>query len=123
MFGTKGQTVRTVDDAEAFILDFLRFGTEHADEIATNKAHDFDLFLPWMMEIVVNADESPDSQHPVLLDSLYMEAAWSLVQKGYLRPGPRKVSGQDLAAGYGKGYSVTAKGKAEWLKQPEDHEE
>jgi hypothetical protein len=114
MFGTDGQLVRSIDDAEKFIHTFLRFEREHRDELAKNKEHDYDLYLPWLMEVVVNATEVEESRPPAEFDALYMDAAWSLVLKGCLRPGPRRVTGDAGTDGYGKGFALTAKGQ-QWL--------
>lgn len=115
MFGTEGQKIDGIEGAEAFIHKFMRFEREHEAELAHNKKHDYDLFLPWLMEVVVNAKEEEGSKPPSELDRIYMDAAWSLVQKGYFRPGTHKVSG-DTGDGYGKGFTLTQKGE-EWLRQ------
>ncbi|AIE83433.1 hypothetical protein [Fimbriimonas ginsengisoli] len=116
MIGTKGQKVRTVDEACEFIREFLVYERTHRGELAVGKEHDFDLFLPWMMEIVVNSEEEDGSQLPTVLDRIYMDAAWELVVRGFLRPGPRHVSGDSSSDGYGKGYSLTTKG-TEWIAE------
>lgn len=118
MFGTEGQKIDGIEGAEAFIRKFMRFEREHEEELAHNKKHDYDLFLPWLMEVVVNAKEEEGSKAPAELDHIYMDAAWSLVLKGYFRPGPHKVSG-DTGDGYGKGFTLTRKGE-EWLSKDGD---
>lgn len=116
MFGTKGQLVTSVEEAEEFIRAFLLYEREHRDELAKNKEHDYDLYLPWLMEVVVNAEEIKESRPPSEFDRLYMDAGWSLVLKGYFRPGPRKVSGDVGHDGYGKGFTLTSKGE-QWLAE------
>lgn len=118
MFGTEGQRATTVEGAEDFIRTFMRYERDHRGEIAKNKEHDYDLYLPWMMEVVVNAPEEEGSQPPAQLDYLYMDAAWSLVLKGVFRPGPRRVTGDAGHDGYGKGFTLTEKGKY-WLTEGE----
>lgn len=114
MIGTNGQKAKNVDEAVAFIGSFIRYEVDHAAEINRHKDHDFDLYLPWMMEVVVNSEEDPESQTPTSLDSLYMDAAWALVLDGKLRPGPRTVSGENPGDGYGKGFTLTKAGHA-WI--------
>lgn len=114
MFGTNGQVVRDEAEAQEFIRSFLKYEREHRDELAKNKEHDYDLYLPWLMEVVVNAPEREESRPPAELDHVYMDAAWSLVTDGIFRPGPRRVTGDGGSDGYGKGFSLTNKGR-EWL--------
>ena len=116
MIGTQGQKVKSVEEAADFIREFMQFEREHVRELNHNKDFDFDLYLPWMMEIVDNSPEEEGSRPPYELDEIYMEAAWSIVMQGYLRPGARAVSGANPGDGYGKGFSLTVKGK-EWIKK------
>ena len=116
MLGTDGQKATNIKEASAFIREFMRFERNNPGQIDRSKDHDFDLYLPWMMEVVNNAPEEEGSRPPTELDSLYMEAAWSLVQEGHLRPGPKMVSGDNPADAYGKGFSITPKGQ-QWVEQ------
>jgi hypothetical protein len=115
MIGTQGQKVANIEEACEFIRAFIRYEREHRTELASGKEHDFDVFLPWMMEIVVNSEEEEGSRMPSELDVLYMDAAWHLVTLGVLRPGPRRVSGDASRDGYGKGFALTPKGR-EWVE-------
>jgi len=114
MFGSSGRAVRDEAEAQEFIRTFLQFEREHREDLAKNKEHDYDLYLPWLMEVVINAPETEDGQPPVELDRTYMDAAWGLVTQGYVRPGPRSVTGDGGSDGYGKGFTLTAKGR-EWV--------
>jgi len=114
MFGTSGQVVKDEAEAQEFIRSFLKFERTHRDELAKNKEHDYDLYLPWLMEVVINAPETDESRPPADLDRVYMDAAWGLVTAGYFRPGPRRGTGDGGGDGYGKGFALTAKG-SEWV--------
>jgi len=115
MLGTDGQKARNVQEAAAYIREFMQFERDYPEQINRGKDHDFDLYLPWMMEVVNNAPEEEGSRPPTELDALYMDAAWALVQEGYIRPGPRTVSGDNPPDGYGKGFSLTPKGR-DWIE-------
>jgi hypothetical protein len=107
-----GRIARNIDEAEAFIYKFIAENQASLDSRVHDRSHGYDLFLPWLMEVVENI-HVPDEDHPpavTVLDELYMEAAWSLVVKGYLRPGTRKVTGENAKDGYGKGFAVTRLG-------------
>jgi hypothetical protein len=74
-------------------------------------SHDFDLYLPWLLEILEYQKGERAGSLPILeVQQLYMDAAWDLVMRGFLRPGPRTISGDPLKDGYGKGYSLTQSG-------------
>jgi hypothetical protein len=115
MLGTDGQKATSIHEAADFIRQFIRFERTHSDQIDRSKDHDFDLYLPWMMEVVNNAPEEEGSRPPTELDMLYMEAAWALLQEGLLRLGPKMVSGDTPPDAYGKGYSLTRKG-LQWIE-------
>ena len=88
-----------------------------AENLAQSDSHvgehsrDFDLFLPWLLEIASNqhVQEGEDPLPIFDIERIYMDASWSLVMQGYLRPGPRVITG-DVRDGYGKGFSLTVKG-------------
>ncbi|WP_144240917.1 hypothetical protein [Fimbriimonas ginsengisoli] len=113
MVSTKCRELANLEGAEEFIREFL------ADSTGCSKAydphnHDFDLYLPWVFQCL----QSIGVKGPLSLPELgvmLMDAAWSLSQKGYLRPGPRSVMGEDLKAD-GKGYSLTPLGR-QWVLQ------
>lgn len=122
LLGTGGRTVRNIEEAENFIRTFILQVRDNPEHRGIGHLHDYDVFLPWMMECITNVPEhDPDETSNTELDRLYMDAGWSLVQKGLMRPGPRRVSGESVGDGYGKGYTLTQKGQ-EWLKQgrPDD---
>jgi len=82
--------------------------------------HDFDLYLPWVFQCI----QGGAAEGPLKLCDLsvmLMDAAWSLSQKGYLRPGPRSVMGEDLR-GSGKGYSLTMAGR-KWVAEAREREQ
>ena len=116
MFEDKsGRTVKCLDDAEAYILKFIVENLAQHDRRVTDKSQDFDLYLPWLMEIIENQRIQHEDCAPEIetLERLYMDAAWSLVMKGTLRPGPRTTSSDSAKGSYGKGYSLTLHGKAQ----------
>jgi len=103
---------KRLDEAEAYILNFIVENLAQRDRRVMERSHDFDLYLPWLMEIVENhrVDDQPEAPQIVSLERLYMDAAWSLVMKGTLRPGPRTTSSENPRDGYGKGFSLTIVG-------------
>ncbi|HVT12516.1 MAG TPA: hypothetical protein VHE55_09630 [Fimbriimonadaceae bacterium] len=81
-------------------------------------SHDFDLYLPWLLEILEYQKSDRSNNLPIIeIQRLYMEAAWDMVLQGYLRPGPRTISGDPLKDGYGKGYSLTEKGRQKLVQE------
>lgn len=112
---TVGRTARTIEEAKEYIGLFI-LGTEHPDDPReSGHMHDYDLFLPWLIQVVESIAVPHAENLPTYkeLGLLYMDAAWMLVQEGLLRPGPREIMG-DVGAGYGKGYSLTPKGR-QWI--------
>lgn len=116
LFDPRGRSVKTVEEAEEYIRSFIALLHDYPHSHAAQRSHDYDLYLPWLIEVVeyLPATECEPTP-PLTLERLYMEAAWQLVQKGYLRPGPRKPNSGDLGEGYGKGYSLTFTGD-EWIQ-------
>jgi hypothetical protein len=107
-----GRAVRTVAEAETYIWKFMGECRSTRDRHIQEHSHDFDLYLPWLLEIMEYQKTDRGTVLPIMeLQSLYMEAAWGLVMQGYLRPGPRTISGDPLKDGYGKGYSMTVAGR------------
>lgn len=113
-----GRLVKCLDEAEAYIQKFIVENLAQPDRRVSDRSHDFDLYLPWLIEIVENhrvkEEEAPQI---VSLERLYMDAAWSLVMKGTLRPGPRTTTSENPRDGYGKGYSLTLCGYAQLKEQ------
>ncbi|MEA2553152.1 MAG: hypothetical protein QOJ65_1328 [Fimbriimonadaceae bacterium] len=108
---TSGRLVRSEEEAVAYIWKFIAENLVQTDRHVTDHSRDFDLFLPWLLEITSNL-RVPESEEPLPifdLEGIYMDAAWSMVMQGYLRPGPRVITG-DIRDGYGKGFSFTRKG-------------
>lgn len=114
---TKGAAVSTLDDAESFIREFILELRNDAEGKMRRHSGEYDLFLPWLWEEVVNSGTHDAPTHTETKTSrLYMDAAWDLVKKGYLRPGPHKISSGAAGNDYGKGYSVTIQGE-DWLHE------
>ena len=111
---TSGRLARTEEDAEQYIWRFIAENMAQTDRMIVEHTRDYDLFLPWLLEIVSNLHvQSVPEPLPIFdIERLYMDAAWNLVTQGFLRPGPRVITG-DNRDGYGKGYSLTRKG---WAK-------
>jgi hypothetical protein len=108
-----GRTAQCVAEAEGYIWKFMGECSSTKDRHIQEHSHDFDLYLPWLLEILEYQKGDRSNSLPIVeLQRLYMEAAWNLVMKGYLRPGPRTISGDPLKDGYGKGYSLTEPGRA-----------
>lgn len=108
-----GRAVRTLEQAECYLWKFIAENHSTEDTHIREHSHDFDLYLPWLLEILEYQRGGRDE--PVLtileIQELYMEAAWDLVMAGFLRPGPRRISGDPTKDGYGKGFSLTRKGR------------
>jgi len=120
LLASKALMMKCMDDAEAFVREFIRAVREDPKGPMQRHSHDYDLYLPWLVEEVRNAPPVEGCQESARskADSIFMDVAWSLVVKGYLRPGPRKVSSEVRASDYGKGFSLTATG-CDWLNNEE----
>ncbi len=118
LLATRGLLVRTLDEAEFFLQEFIWCTLRDPSGPMQRHSLDYDLYLPWVHEEVRNAPSPPDydAHSAVLIDRLLMDASWILVQKGLVRPGPRGVSSEVRAGDYGKGFSLTATGMA-WVKE------
>ncbi|CAN5527640.1 hypothetical protein BH11ARM2_BH11ARM2_01900 [soil metagenome] len=116
LIGERGRRVKDLAEAEAFIREFVAYGQEERDESGPQHRHsrDYDLYLPWLWENVSNARAEDPPLEGIVLERMYMEAAWNLVRRGVLRPGPKTVMGGGGGADFGKGYSLTHEGD-EWL--------
>ena len=113
----KGADVGTVEEAQRFIREFIRELRNDTSGRMRRHSREYDLFMPWLWEEITNSGTHLQPTHTKLeTNVLYMEAAWDLVQSGYLRPGPPKTTSEDAGGDYGKGYTVTFKGK-EWLEE------
>lgn len=110
---SRGRLARSLQEAEDYILDFIVENLAQRERRIVEKSYDFDLYLPWLMEIVEYQRPKSTDRGPeiVELEGLYMDAAWSLCNKGYLRPGPRRTNSENPKDGYGKGYSLTLMGR------------
>lgn len=112
-----GRTVKSVPDAECYVWKFMAENLSAKDPHILEHSYDFDLYLPWLLEILEYQKGDREGALPIIeMQRLYMEAAWNMVLQGYLRPGPRTICGDPLRDGYGKGYSLTEKGLAK-IKQ------
>jgi hypothetical protein len=117
LLGTKGQACKTLEAAENYLREFIAETLRDPEGPMQKHSLEYDLYLPWLQEDVWTspAPEGGSGRLPDL-DRLYMDAAWSLVMKGYLRPGPRKISAVAKGTDYGKGYSLTYAGMA-WIRE------
>lgn len=107
-----GRMVQNVSDAECYLWKFIAENLSASDRHVREHSHDFDLYLPWLLEILEYQKGDRDRALPIIeIQRLYMEASWDLVMRGFLRPGPRTISGDSMKDGYGKGYSLTEKGR------------
>ena len=115
-----GRKACTIEEAQSYIWQFIAENNECTDRHIKAHSYDFDLYLPWLLEIVEYSRDSDREGCLAVLEMqrLYMDAAWDLVNQGYLRPGPRVISG-DTHDGYGKGYSLTLKGSAFLAQRPQ----
>lgn len=106
-----GRFVQTEEEAVRYIWSFIAENGLATDRHIVEHSRDFDLFMPWLLEIVSNQRVLEDEEAlPIFdLERIYMDAVWSMVMQGYLRPGPKVITG-DIRDGYGKGYSLTRKG-------------
>ncbi len=119
MLAMNGRKVKSIEEGEQFIREFMRETLGNPSESGYGKNYDFDLYLPWMMDWVLNVPQNKDDEDMTathVLEVLFMDAGWSLCQKGILRPGPRSTGGESIGGALGKGYSLTPKGR-EWLNE------
>lgn len=114
MFEDKtGRLASTVDEAEAYLWKFIAENLNVTDPKVRAHSYDFDLYLPWLLQIFDRHGEQPGERLTMsAIQGLYMEAAWRMVEQGFLRPGTRSIGGDQPRDAYGHGYSLTAKGKA-----------
>jgi len=107
-----GRLATTVEEAQAYLWKFIAENRQVRDAKVLEHTHDFDLYLPWLLQIFDRHGEQPGERLSMLeLQGLYMDAAWAMVSQGLLRPGPRTIDGDQPRDGYGNGYSLTAAGK------------
>jgi hypothetical protein len=108
-----GRLATTVEQAQEYLWKFIAESLDVTDQKVREHAHDFDLYLPFLMQIFERHGDQPGEELTMMeLEVLYMDAAWDMANQGFLRPGPRTVEGDQPKDGYGNGYSLTAKGKA-----------
>lgn len=105
----KARSATTVEEAENSLREFMREGLipdskHHVHE----RSQGYDLYLPWFMEVIeyVQPLEDKETLQLLQLQRLYMDAAWSLVMKGILRPGPTAVTGAGDHNVYGRAFSI-----------------
>jgi hypothetical protein len=107
-----GRLATTIEEAEVYLWRFIAENLTVTDPKVREHTHDFDLYLPWLLQIFERHGDQPDEKLSIMeLQGLYMDAAWRMVEEGFLRPGPRTIDGSQPREGYGKGYSLTSKGK------------
>ena len=118
MLNSAGRKAKTLDDAKSFIRIFVDQISHLTEEQAYSKTFDFDLYLPMMMDWVLNVPGEKDEEYTPTheLEVLYMDAAWELCQQGLMRPGPKATNSENPGDAYGKGFCLTAKGR-EWMAE------
>jgi hypothetical protein len=123
MLSSEGRKVKTMHDAENFIRKFMNETLFHRNTEVYGKHYDYDLYLPLMMDWVLNLPSDKNEVYTPTeeLEVLFMESGWDLVQKGLLRPGPRATNSESPGDAYGKAYCLTEKGR-QWLKEGRDQE-
>ena len=107
-----GRLANSVEEAQCYIFHFIAENLVNPDTRVRDRSHGYDLYLPWLLEVIENihVEDGPDVPNVIDLDELYMEASWALCNDGFLRPGPRRITGDNSKDGYGKGYALTRKG-------------
>jgi hypothetical protein len=118
LLATRGLLIRSLDEMESYLREFIWETLRDPDGPMQRHSLDYDLYLPWVHEEIRNAPAPPghEAHGAVLVDRLLMDAAWSLVQKNMLRPGPRTVPSEVRLEDYGKGFSLTPSG-IEWIRE------
>ena len=108
---SRGRFVKSVAEAEEYIWRFIAENRSATDRHIQERSQDYDLYLPWLLEILESQRGDRSGTLPILtIQGFYMEASWNLVMQGFLRPGTRTINGDPLRDGYGKGYSLTYRG-------------
>lgn len=105
----KARGATTVEEAEVSLREFIREGlTPDSKHHIHDRSQGYDLFLPWFLEVIeyVQAEEGKEALQLLQLQRLYMDAAWSLVMKGVLRPGPNAMTGAGEHNVYGRAFSL-----------------
>lgn len=105
----RARSATTKEEAQQSIRDFIREGLhEQSRHNIVEKSRGFDLYLPWMMEVIEYVEPYPDKEpHKIPeLHRLYMDAAWDLVMQGLLRPGPKAMAGGSDNNAYGRAFSL-----------------
>jgi len=108
-----GRRARTIEEATEYMLLFIARSLQATDYHVIQRSHAYDLYIPWLIEVVHSAKVESDEPLPSPTDQelLYMDASWSMCQAGLLRPGPRRSTGEVTADGLGKGWSLTPLGR------------
>jgi len=103
------RSVTTKEEAGQCLIDFIFEGIGNNDAHRIVKhSHGYDLYLPWFIEVIEYRPPYPDREVLPIpeLQMLYMDAAWELVMKGVIRPGPKTIGGEVDRDAYGKAYSL-----------------
>lgn len=103
------RSVTTLDEAKQCLLDFIHEADKvHGPHHIAEHSFGYDLYLPWFMEVVEFREPFHDRPNLPIpqLNQLYMDAAWSLVTDGVLRPGPKCAGEEVMGNSYGKAYSL-----------------
>jgi len=109
---SRGRFVTSVEEAADYIWRFIAENQSATDTHIRARSQDYDLYLPWLLEILENQKLDRGGALPILeMQRLYMEASWDLVMQGHMRPGPRTITGDSSKDGYGKGYALTERGR------------
>lgn len=105
----QARSATTIEEAEQNIRLFILEGkNDESQHHVRERSKGFDLYLPWLIEVIEYVQPLPDKGAIGILElqKLYMDAAWSMVMKGVLRPGPKMATGASETHAYGVGYSV-----------------
>jgi len=107
-----GLKVESVEEAKAFLREVVRQVRTDPTGCIARGSGDYDVYLPWLWELTENSPQRGESLRArPQLEGIYMDAAWSLVMDGYLRPGARKIHAQTRSSDFGVAYSLTEAGQ------------
>ncbi len=103
------RSVQTPEEAEIVLHAFIREGQQaDSQHHVREKSKGYDLYLPWLMEVVEYVIPLEDHEPLGLLElqQLYLDVAWRMVMKGVLRPGPKMVNAATDTNIYGLAFTL-----------------
>lgn len=103
------RSIQTPEEAEVVLRAFIREGQQpDSHHHVKEKSKGYDLYLPWFLEVIEYVPPMEDRKPLGLLElqQMYLDAAWLMVMKGVLRPGPKMVTAATDSNIYGVAFTL-----------------